>query len=193
MSIFDKLKSTAQQAVSKAATGAVQSIGSKTERFTFAALPESLAEMQALPEASLDTPFKTAALTVLALCAYAADKEVGTEMLNWLRGPRPLNGQDISFLNDRFRDGKTYLPFTYFAGATPDNGYTPAQPYTIAIESNHTSDDEAGYLKLFIPCGGADSPRPIKLRQRGSDGKWFLWEQYLLTAVRIPKAEDPWA
>lgn len=193
MSIFDKLKSTAQQAVSKAATGAVQSIGSKTERFTFAALPESLAEMQALPEASLDTPFKTAALTVLALCAYAADKEVGTEMLNWLRGPRPLNGQDISFLNDRFRDGKTYLPFTYFAGATPDNGYTPAQPYTIAIESNHTSDDEVGYMKLFIPCGGADSPRPIKLRQRGSDGKWFLWEQYLLTAVRIPKAEDPWA
>ena len=193
MSIFDKLKSTAQQAVSKAATSAVQSIGSKTERFTFAALPESLAEMQALPEASLDTPFKTAALTVLALCAYAADKEVGTEMLNWLRGPRPLNGQDISFLNDRFRDGKTYLPFTYFAGATPDNGYTPAQPYTIAIESNHTSDDEAGYMKLFIPCGGADSPRPRKLRQRGSDGKWFLWEQYLLTAVRIPKAEDPWA
>lgn len=193
MSIFDKLKSTAQQTVSKAATSAVQSIGSKTERFTFAALPESLAEMQALPEASLDTPFKTAALTVLALCAYAADKEVGTEMLNWLRGPRPLNGQDISFLNDRFRDGKTYLPFTYFAGATPDNGYTPAQPYTIAIESNHTSDDEAGYMKLFIPCGGADSPRPIKLRQRGSDGKWFLWEQYLLTAVRIPKAEDPWA
>ena len=61
MSIFDKIKSTAQQAVSSAA----QSIGSKREKFTFASLPESLAEMQALPEASLDTPFKTAALTVL--------------------------------------------------------------------------------------------------------------------------------
>lgn len=91
MSIFDKLKSTAGQAVNAAA----QSLGSKRERFTFAALPESLAEMQALPEASLDTPFKTAALTVLALCAYAADKSIGTEMLNWLRGPRPLNGQEI--------------------------------------------------------------------------------------------------
>ena len=125
MSIFDKLKSTAQQAVNTAVSGAVQSIGSKTERFTFSALPESLAEMQALPEASLDTPFKTAALTVCALCAYAADKEVGTEMLNWLRGPRPLTGQDILFLNDRFRDGKTYLPFTYFVGATPENSYTP--------------------------------------------------------------------
>ena len=189
MSIFDKLKSTAGQAVNAAA----QSLGSKRERFTFAALPESLAEMQALPEASLDTPFKTAALTVLALCAYAADKSIGTEMLNWLRGPRPLNGQEISFLNDRFRDGKTYLPFTYFAGSTPDNNYTPTQPYTITIESNHVSGEEQGYMKLFIPCGGADDPRPIKMRQRGSDGKWFLGEQYLLTGVRTPKAADPWA
>ena len=78
-------------------------------------------------------------------------------------------------------------------GATPDNNYTPAQPYTVEIRSNHTSNDEPGYMKLFIPCGGADDPRPIKLRQRGSDGKWFLWEQYLLTGVRTPKAEDPWA
>ena len=115
MSIFDKLKSTAGQAVNAAA----QSLGSKRERFTFAALPESLAEMQALPEASLDTPFKTAALTVLALCAYAADKSIGTEMLNWLRGPRPLNGQEISFLNDRFRDGVRRF-WKGDAGLTPD-------------------------------------------------------------------------
>ena len=81
MGIFDKLKNTAQKAV----VSAVQSAGNKRETFTFRALPESLAEMQALPEASLDTPFKTAALTVLALCAYAADKNIGTEMLNWLR------------------------------------------------------------------------------------------------------------
>lgn len=189
MSIFDKLKTTTQQMVNTTARTAE----SKRETFTFNSLPESLAELMALPEASLDTPFKTAALTVLALCVYAADKNIGTEMLNYLRGPRPLNGQEISFLNDRFRDGKTYLPFTYFSGSTPENNYTPSQPYTITIESNHVSSEEAGYMKLFIPCGGADAPRPIKLRQRGSDGKWFLWEQYLLTGVRIPKAADPWA
>ncbi len=212
MGLFDKLKSTATGAVSSSVSGvsrqitnqarqgvqgainnAVKGIGAKKETFVFSSLPESLAQMQSLPEASLDTPFKTAALTVLALCAYSADRNVGTEMLNWLRGPRPMNGQDISFLNDRFRDGKTYLPFTYFSGANPDNGYTPTTPYTIIIESNHTSNDEDGYMKLFIPCGGADDPRPIKLRQRGSDGKWFLWEQYLLTGVRLPKEQDPWA
>ena len=189
MDIFDKSKQPAMGSTMTAGA----SIDNQRETFVFAALPESLAALQALPEAALDTPFQTAALTVLALCAYAADQGIGQEMLNWLRGPRPLNGQDISFLKDRFRDGKTYLPFTYFAGSTADNNYTPTQPYTIHIESNHVSGQEQGYMKLFIPCGGADAPRPIKLRQRGSDKKWFLWEQYLLTGVRTPKAADPWA
>lgn len=189
MSIFDKLRPAAQPA----AAAPVQAADNRRETFTFSALPESLAELQSLPEASLETPFQTAALTVLALCAYAADRVIGTAMLNWLRGPRPLNGAELSFLNDRFRDGKAYLPFTYFAGSTPENHYTPSEPYTTTIESNHVSAAEAGYMKLFIPCGGADDPRPVKLRQRGSDGKWFLWEQYLLTGVRTPKADDPWA
>lgn len=189
MSIFDKLK----KEVTPNANTAPQSAVGKSETFTFTSLPESLAEMQALPEASLDSPFKTAALTVLALCAYAADKNIGIEMLNFLRGPRPLNGQDISFIDDRFRGGKSYLPFTYFVGSTPDNNYTPSEPYTITVESNHVSGVEDGYMKLFIPCGGADDPRPVKLRRRGSDGKWFLWEQYLLVGVCVPKSDDPWA
>ena len=186
--MLDKIKKDTMGMVNSA----VSSVGNKREKFTFSALPESLEQMQALPEASLDSPYKTAALTVCALCAYAADKQIGTEMLNWLRGPRPLNGADISFINDRFRDGKTYIPFSYFAGATPDNDYTPTQPFTITIESNQYSNAEQGYMKLFIPCGGADSPRPIKLRMKG-DGKWFLWEQYLLTGIREPKSADPWA
>ena len=192
MGLFDKLKNTAASAVGGAVNNAAMSIGIKSETFTFTALPESLAQMQALPEASLDSPFKTAALTVCALCAYAADKNIGTEMLNWLRGPRPLNGTEISFLNDRFRDGKTYIPFSYFEGATPDNDYTPSEPFRITVQSTHVSGEEQGYMKLFIPCGGADSPRPIKLRMKG-DGKWFLWEQYLLTGIRTPKSADPWA
>ena len=184
MGLFDKLKNTAASAVGGAVNNAAMSIGNKS--------PESLAQMQALPEASLDSPFKAAALTVCALCAYAADKNIGTEMLNWLRGPRPLNGTEISFLNDRFRDGKTYIPFSYFEGATPDNDYTPSEPFRVTVQSTHVSGEEQGYMKLFIPCGGADSPRPIKLRMKG-DGKWFLWEQYLLTGIRTPKSADPWA
>ena len=86
MSIFDQMKSKAQSQLKTAARSAIQNLGNQKETFTFAALPESVEQMRALPEAAMDTPFKTAALTVCALCAYAADKQIGTEMLNWLRG-----------------------------------------------------------------------------------------------------------
>ncbi len=188
MSIFDKLKRGAMDAVKSAAS----SIGNKSETFTFAALPESLAQMQALPEAKLDDPYKTAALTVCAICAYAADKNIGLEMLNWLRGPRPLGNGEISFLNDRFRDGKTYVPFSYFKGATPENDYTPSVPYSITIESNPYSDANEGYKKLFVRSSGADNPREIVLRKK-ADGKWLLWDQVILVGIRDPKSADPWA
>ena len=193
MSIFDKLKKTAGDVINKGVKNAASAITSQKETFTFAALPESLAELQALPEASMDTPFKTAALTVCALCVYAADKEIGAEMLNFLQGPRPLNNVQISFLNDRFREGH-YVPFSYFKGAVPENNYTPNTPFTITIETGAYSDANAneGYKKLFIRSGGADNPREIVLRMRG-DGKWFLWEQFLLVGIRDAKSDDPWA
>lgn len=191
MSIFDKLKQSAANAVKSAAQGVAQNVGTKKETFTFTSIPESLAEMQALPEAQLKDPFQTAALTVCALCVYAADKEIGTEMLNWLRGPRPLSPTEISFLNDRFRDGH-HVPFSYFTGATPDNDYTPNEPYTLTIEAGPYADANAGYKKLHIKSGGADSPREIVLRQKG-DGTWLLWEQFLLVGIRQPKSADPWA
>lgn len=191
MSIFDKLKKAAGGVADGLKQG-VSSLGNKEETFTFASLPESLAEMKSLPEATLDDPYKTAALTVCAICAYAADKNVGLEMLNWLRGPRPLGGGEISFLNDRFRDGKTYVPFSYFKGATPDNDYTPEVPFSITVRSNPYSDANEGYKKLFVRSSGADNDREIVLRRKG-DGTWLLWEQFILVGIREPKSADPWA
>jgi len=192
MGIFDKLKSAATSAVGNAVKQGVSNLGNKSETFTFSALPESAAQLQALPEATLDSPFKTAALTLCALCAYAADKPTGIEMLNFLKGPKPLTPYEISFIDDRLRDGKTYVPFSYFKGATPDNNYTPDEPFTVTISSNPYSDANEGYMKLFLRSGGADSPREVVLRMKG-DGRWFLWDQMLLPDIRQPKAADPWA
>lgn len=191
MSIFDKLKKGVNDALKATANGAVNSLTQKKETFTFIALPESLADLQALPEAALDTPFQTAALTVCALCVYAADKNIGIEMLNYLSGPSPLSNQTISFLDDRFRDGH-HVPFSYFKGAVPENNYTPDTPFSITIETNPYSDANEGYKKLFIKSGGADNAREIVLRRRG-DGKWFLWEQFLMVGIRKAKEDDPWA
>lgn len=185
MSIFDRLKRTTT------VSGSTSPSEYKKETFLFDALPESLSQLQALPEAQLRTPYQTAALTVCALCAYAADKKVGAEMLNWLRGPRPLSNFELSFLDDRLQDGKTYVPFSYFQGAVPGNDYVPSQPFTLVMESNPTSDDVQGYFKVTARSGGADAPRSIQLRQK-SDGTWLLWEQYLMADIRLPKSKDPW-
>lgn len=185
MSIFDRLKQTTP------VSGSTSPSGYKKETFIFAVLPESLSQLQALPEAQLQTPYQTAALTVCALCAYAADKNSGTQMLNWLRGPRTLSNFDLSFLDDRLRDGKTYVPFSYFQGATPDNDYVPSQPFRLVLESNPTSDDVQGYFKVTVSSGGADTPRSIQLRQK-ADGSWLLWEQYLMADIRLPKSKEPW-
>ena len=184
MSIFDQLKKGAVDAVKSAVSTTSQTI-------TFTALPESLAQMQSLPQAKLSNPFNTAALTVCALCAYAAEPQVGMEMLNWLKGPRSLSNHEISFLNDRFRDGG-HIPFSYFKGATPDNNYTPAQPFVLTIEAGPYADANPGYKKLHIRSGGADGAREIVLRQKG-DGQWLLWDQFLMVGVRTPKSADPWA
>ena len=192
MGIFDKLKNVATQAAGNSIKQGVSNLGNKSETFTFAALPESVEQMQSLPEATLDSPFKTAALTVCALCAYAADKNIGIEMLNFLKAPKPLTPFEISFIDDRLRDGKTYVPFSYFKGATPDNNYTPTEPFSVTVSSNPYSDANEGYMKLFIRSGGADSPREVVLRMKG-DGRWFLWDQMLLPDIRQPKAQDPWA
>ncbi|MBQ9680633.1 MAG: hypothetical protein IJV48_08140 [Ruminococcus sp.] len=186
MSIFDNLNQPAP------APTASQKPAEGRFTFVFNALPESVGEMKALPEAALDTPYKTAALTVCALCAYAAAPEIGKEMLNFLKGPAPLSPIEISFLNDRFRDGK-HVPFSYFAGATPENNYTPARPFTVTVFSNPYSFQNEGWATLHLNSGGADSPRQIKLRLKPSEGKWYLSEQMIMVGVRTPKAADPWS
>ena len=159
--------------------------------FKFEGLPKSVEELKALPEASLDTPFKAAALTVCALCVFPENKAVSKEMLNFLKGPKPLTPFEEQFLADRFMDGKTYVPFSYFYGTSPENDYTPSQPYTITVCSNPYSYQEENYAVLYIKSSGADSERQVKLRRKGE--QWFLWEQFLLPDVRKPKSQDPWA
>ena len=167
----------------------INNSGNKSETFTFQSLPESLEELKELPEATLDTPFKTAALTLCALCTYSKDEEVGKEMLNWLKGPQPLSNAELQFLKERIT-GRTHVPFSYFAGAKPDNDYTPDEPFTLTISDNPYSYQNQNYAVMHLKSGGADSPRQIKLRKKGN--QWFLWEQFVLVDIRAPKSADPW-
>lgn len=164
----------------------------QTYTVCFSQLPTTLAQLQAMPESSLREPQHTAALTIAALCLYPSDRENALQMLAYLQGPRELSAYDKQFLVDRFRD-KDYVPRSFFDGATPQNNYTPTQPYTVTFFENPYSRTNDGYLTLHVRSGGADSPRQLKLRQKPSTGQWFLWEQFLLSDIRMPVAADPWA
>ncbi|MBR6102427.1 MAG: hypothetical protein IKP95_08365 [Ruminococcus sp.] len=196
MGLFDDLKKKVNQTVNanagQAVTNAFKKATNKTETITFAKLPDTLEEFKALPQAALTSPFDTAALTVLALCFYPKDKQLCFDMLDAIKGPRPLSQQEKSFINDRFMDGKDYVPRSYFVGATPQNDYTPSEPYSIKVKENPYSYDNENYAKLFITSGGADSDRYVTLRF-AKDGKWYLWEQYLLPDIRKPESTNPWA
>lgn len=155
--------------------------------FTYNSIPSNASEIKAPTD-----PFETVALTALILCNYKNDVNATIEMLNVLKGPAPVSQYEIQFLRDRLV-GKEYKPYSFFAGATVDNEYTPTVPYTITVTDNPYSYQEENYAVLFIQSSGADSPRQVKLRKKPSTGEWFLVEQFLLSDIRIPTAQDPWA
>ena len=161
-------------------------------KITVSSVPTTSEEFSALPQNDLSKPENTCTMFLLALALYLKDSDAGVAALNTLRGPRPLSNYDIQFLRDRLR-GKSYLPLAYFDGATPANNYVPSTPLTLeVIADSRPQDIEEGYLRLFLKTTGADSPRPIKLRQKGDS--WYLWEySSILSGIRIPSAEDAWA
>ena len=164
----------------------------ESKTFTFAYIPKNLDELKALPEASLDTAFKTTALAVLILCRFKDDPEAVYGMLDYLNGPDSVSNYTKGFIKERL-EGKKYLPFSYFKGATVENNYTPSEPLTITVTSTPYSFDEENWATLYVTSAGADSPRGIKLRKKPSTGQWFITEIQCLSDIRLPVASNPWA
>lgn len=199
MGLFDSLKKSAEFALKKEATNAVQNAASAigkgknhSETFIFNALPANLQELQQMPEASMDSAFKTTALTIAVLCNYEKNPDATLEMLDYLKGPADVSNMEKQFIKERLND-KIYKVFSFFEGATTENNYQPKIPYTIKVSENPYSFDEDNWATLYVTSGGADNPRPIKLRKKPSTGQWFLNDIQCLADIRIPVEADPWA
>ena len=174
------------QTVTKAVTG-------KSKTYTFESLPQTVEDLKALPEAALTDVYAVAALSLLALTRFETDKNASIEMLNFLKGPDPLTPMALQQISDRFMDGKFYKVNSFFEGATPANNYTPSKPYKIKVSSTPYSFDNENWATLYLHSGGADNPRPVKLRKKPSTGQWFIVEIQYLGDVRTPVAADKWA
>lgn len=152
-----------------------------------ASLPQSVADIP-----KFTNPYDVAAYAVAAFIRYTEDPAEGEAMLNKLKGPEPLNAFGKQFLRDRLR-GKEYVARSYIMGTSPDNAYTMSAPYKVKVESNPYSFQEAHYARLLVKSSGADSPRPITLREKASTGEWFLWNyEGTLADIRAPKGASAW-
>ncbi|NLB27725.1 MAG: hypothetical protein GX819_02080 [Clostridiaceae bacterium] len=160
---------------------------------TFPVLPTNYEEFVTLAGDMMKKPEGTAALLLVALKLYVDDRDLGLEVLNFLHGPRPLSVRDQQFIRARMMD-KPYLPDSYFAGARPDNNYTPDQPLIIELMPDPVPAESEEFKKVRLNSSGADSPRLVTLRRKASGDVWFLWDYpAIVTGIRIPAKEDPWA
>lgn len=202
MSLLDALKNRLGREVGKVAaqglqsaagkvTGAVGKALSPSKTVVLPCIPRNLEELKAMPQAGLKDEFEVAALCVAVLTNFLENEAATVEMLNFLQGPTPLSTTDREFIKERLR-GKIYKVFSYFEGTSPENGYTPSEPYTIQVSSNPYSYPEEHRATLYLTSSGADSPRPVSLRRKPSTGQWFITQITFLSDVRVPAEQDPW-
>ena len=157
----------------------------------FDRLPGNLDELKAMPQASLNQPDYGAALFLAVMMHYTVDKEETYKMLEFLKGPYGLSTYEKQFLADRMADG-AHVVRSFFKGTSPDNDYTPSLPYMIETERGFDQEID-GRMKIFLTSSGADSKRHILLRHKVSTDQWFIEDQMLLSMIRTPKSQDPWA
>ena len=152
-----------------------------------AQLPQTPTELQ-----PCRNPYDAAALSVAAFIRYTEDKAVGEAMLDKLKGPEPLSPFAKQFLRDRLL-GKEYVARSYIEGTSPANAYAMQAPYRVTVYTNPYSFQEPHIAKLWLRSSGADSMRPITLREKASTGEWFLWTyEGVLADIRPPKGASAW-
>lgn len=103
---------------------------------------------------------------LVAMEMYRANAAVGMECLKLIG-----TSANVRFTTDRLRElfassgsyARPYQVASYFAGASPANGYNPAKPYTLSVEVNNgrpyqdSYDFQSQMLYLNVKSSGKDS------------------------------------
>ncbi len=160
MGLFDK-------AMSSAFGGGVQTEGLKSEWTTNRIItlssnePESLSDLKAAVDVS--DPGSVAAYWVYAVTCLTADYNIGMDMMRYLFADIEPYGRGFTeggtsgkagwdtYFNERLKDDEyRWLPRAYFEGASPENGFHPSKPLSIALEYNRpnteTLNSQSGQL-----------------------------------------------
>ena len=170
-------------------------VKSKLTEITFHELPTDFNVFINIAESTLNLPERAAALFVLALRVYAVDSELGLEMISYLRHQTTLDPEEVKNLLEAPLRKSRFIPLSYFKGATPDNSYTPDEPYIITVKTDRHRSLKRKYKTLYIGCPGLGVYRPItmvRVRKKKAGNKRFLghpWfvEEYASLTLTVPE------
>ena len=149
---------------------------SYTEESSYYGLPANYAEFRDRCQTACQSPYGAAKMYFDAVFCYmdSRTRSEGSKMLRfimhekqgWERSP------NFSMFAQRMRDPKQQHIFRSFAeGTSPENDYS-MDPNNYQLMMGELVED-AGYLRLFLYSSGADSPRPIWVKQF-DDGLWYI-------------------
>jgi len=169
----------------------------KTFTFSGNNLPKHVSQMKA---EYLKDPALVTALTVSALHRYTENEKDAVEILDFLAGPAgPISNYKKQHFSMQLKTrGYSYIPFSYFNGATVANDYKPSNPYNITIYETPYTDlsvytaTNKGYYEYYCKSDGVDSlTRKVQVRQ-AANGNYYLVEEYLLAEIKAPASSTPW-
>lgn len=134
----------------------------------------------------MNDPYMLAALTVETFEAFASDRERCYRQLALLRGPLRLLPRDVESVRLAL-EHKSYLPRSYYEGASPENGYLLVEPRAVVCEESPLAPLDVDILRVNVRCGGDPLPRSVSLRRRGET--YYLWEYANLLIDPLPPSE----
>lgn len=158
-------------------------------------LPTSTEEFIQFRDKMATTPEGGAVAFIVASMLYSQNPTMGrecviiqTDMGQLEQSNSGYKGYNLTSSNNfqlKQIDGRKHIPFSYAQGTTNENGYQlPSGPIKIKIE--RVTDAGNGMKKVFVWSTGADSARPITLKQNDK-GMWKAWEfSSIMVAVRPP-------
>lgn len=161
----------------------------QTGTVTFNRFPNSVSEFKQVKEQIGREPHGAVALELMAFEMYRRNRKTGEECIQLIN--TKLN---VKPCTDRLRelfgkDGVYARPYqiaAFLRGASPSNGYTPQEPYTIEVSVNTArpyqtlTDYNAKVLYLEVKTGGKGSGREtvevLKTTRAGepSNGEFFI-------------------
>lgn len=117
-----------------------------TGTVSFTNVPSNFEEFKQVYEQFLGkTPHGTAAMMPMAMEIYGRDRAEGEKCIRLINYPSNVNSV-LSQLKEKFGTSQyapandsyhqRYLPAAVLEGATPENAYTPKQPYTINMRAS---------------------------------------------------------